>query len=95
MTEREAVTKKLRTFRASKKGGLASSEFNLYDETVEKLVKTIACDYKVWQLQWDAYHDEMGNTMARLIDSFTKLQDLTQVGPDSKVLSINRDKEKA
>jgi hypothetical protein len=92
MTEREVVTKKARTFGASKEVDLAALKRSIYQDTVSDLVKTIACDYKVWQLQWDAYHDEMGNTMARLIDSFTKLQDLTQVGPESKVLPINRDK---
>jgi hypothetical protein len=92
MTEREAVTKKARTFGASKKGNLASMKEDMYYETVEELVKTIACDYKVLQLQWDAMHDEMGNTMARLISNFTDLKDLCQYGPHSKVLPINRDK---
>ena len=89
--------KTARTFGKSKevKSALASLKQKVYRNEVEMLVNQIACDFKVWQLQWDAYHGEMSNTLERLITGLKDLQDLNEYGPESKVLSINRDKEKA
>ena len=75
-------------------GLLGALKNKIYHDEVEQLIKEIACDFKVWQLQWDAHHGEMSNTLGRLIAKLNDFQDLNENGPESKVLSINQDKEK-
>ena len=89
--------KTARTFGKSKanKSLLASLKQKVCHNEIELLVNRVTCDFKVWQLQLDAYHPEMPNTLERLIAGLKDLQDLYENGSDSKVLSINRDKEKA
>jgi hypothetical protein len=41
----------------------------------QQLLKTINCDYKTWKLQWEANHEETGNTMQRLIENLGELLD--------------------
>jgi len=74
MTE-DLKVKKARTFGLSyEREMMRAAVLNKRDQ----LVKNITCDFKTWELQLNANHDELNNTIMRLIGNFTKLLELRE-----------------